>query len=94
MGLAVAGDGAVWFTDNPARALVRLAPDGTTTPFHVSTPVARLVRLAVGPDGSVWVADGTAFGITRLKDGVFTSFVAPTFRASPFGVAEIGRAHV
>jgi virginiamycin B lyase len=87
MGLAVAPDGGVWYTDNRIRAISRMAPDGRITSFTVSTPIARLNRLAIAPDGAVWFADATAFSITRLKDGVFTPHVMPSFRPTPFGVA-------
>src|SRR5262249_30032819 len=87
IGLAVDAAGAAWFTDGPARAISRMAPDGVITSFTLSTPIARLARLAVGPDGSVWFAEGTAFSVTRLKDGVFTRHEVGSIVATPFGVA-------
>src|SRR5439155_16418446 len=71
LGLAVDAQGAAWYTDVAARAISRIAPDGTITSFALGTPVARLGRLAVAPDGGVWFTDATTLSITRLKDGVF-----------------------
>lgn len=88
MGLAVAADGAAWFTDSPARAVSRIARDGSITSFPITgTPTAKLNQLALGPDGSVWFADSTAFSVTRLRDGAFTLHVLDSFRPNPYGVA-------
>jgi virginiamycin B lyase len=88
MGLAVALDGAAWFTDSPVRAVSRITPDGKITSFELTgTPIAKLNRLSLGPDGAVWFADSTAFSVTRLRDGVFTPHVLPSFRPNPYGVA-------
>src|SRR5262249_56057195 len=67
MGIAVAADGAAWFTDSPARAVSRMAPDGAVTSFALAgAPIARLNRLAVAPDGAVWFADRPPFSLTPL----------------------------
>ena len=88
MGLAVAGDGAAWFTDSPARAVSRIAPDGTISSFPLTdTPIAKLNRLALGPDGAVWFADSTGFSVTRLRGGIFTPHVFSSLRPNPYGVA-------
>jgi len=59
LGPAAAPDGSVWFAENGASRLGRVAPDATVTEFAV--PVARrraeydALRVeAVGPDGRVW----------------------------------------
>jgi virginiamycin B lyase len=88
MGIAVAADGAAWFTDSPARAVSRIAADGTVTSFALTdNPIARLNRLALAPDGAVWFADSTALSVTRLRDGVITEFRLPRSDARPFSVA-------
>src|SRR5262249_25602294 len=88
MGIAVDATGAAWFTDSPARAVARMAPDGSVTSFALTgTPIARLNRLAVSPDGAVWFADSTALSVTRLRDGVFTPHLMPSLRPNPYGVA-------
>jgi virginiamycin B lyase len=88
MGIAVAADGAVWFTDSPARAVSRMAPDGTVSSVALTaTPIARLNRLALAPDGAVWFADSTALSVTRLRDGILTPHVLASFRPNPYGVA-------
>jgi len=88
MGIAVDPQGAVWFTDSPARAVSRMAPDGTVTSFALTdTPIAKLNRLALASDGAVWFADSTALSVTRLRDGVFTPHALASFRPNPYGVA-------
>jgi len=88
MGLAVAADGAAWYTDSPARSISRITADGSITSFPLtSNPIAKLNRLALGPDGAVWFADSTALSVTRLRDGVFTPHVLQSFRPNPYGVA-------
>jgi virginiamycin B lyase len=87
LGLDVDADGGVWFTDGPARAVARLAADGSIRSFPLTTSIARLGRLAVGPDGAVWFADATTASVTRLKDGVFTRHVSRSAGAVPWGVA-------
>lgn len=87
LGLDVDAGGGVWYTDGPARAIARLAADGSIRSFPLTTPIVRLGRLAVGPDGAVWFADATTASVTRLKDGVFTRHVSRSAGAAPWGVA-------
>ena len=95
MGIAVAADGAAWFTDSPARAVSRIAADGALTSFALTdTPIARLNRLALAPDGAVWFADSTALSVTRLRNGVFTPHVLASLRPNPYGVAVDARGTV
>src|SRR5262249_56657574 len=80
MGIAVDAQGAAWFTDSWARAVSRMAPDGTVTSLPLAdNPIAKLTRLAIAPDGGVWFADSTALSVTRLRDGVFTPHVLASF---------------
>ncbi|MEW6475923.1 MAG: hypothetical protein AB1679_27005 [Actinomycetota bacterium] len=51
--LAVAADGAVWFTDPGTGAVGRLAPDGSTRMFPVSAG-RQAASIAVGPTGDIW----------------------------------------
>jgi len=87
LGLDVDADGSVWYTDGPARAVARMAADGSIRSFPLTTPVVRLGRLAVGSDGAVWFADATTASVTRLKDGVFTRHTSRSADAVPWGVA-------
>ena len=51
--LVVAPDGVVWFTDNGAAAVGRLAPDGTVRMFPVSAG-RQPASIGIGPGGEVW----------------------------------------
>jgi virginiamycin B lyase len=87
LGLAVDRGGHAWYTDAAARAISRVAPDGTVRSFPLSTPIARLGRLALAPDGAVWFADATTSSVTRLRNGAFARHEVRSLGASPFGVA-------
>ncbi len=104
--VAVAPDGTVWFTiefsdaigvlrSGKIRKLPKGKPDGTITSFEfAATPITKLNRLALGPDGAVWFADSTAFSVTRLRDGIVTPHVLPSFRPNPYGVTVDARGMV
>lgn len=69
-------DGAVWFTEEGANEIGRMAPDGTLAQFVVPTPNAGLAGVAWGPDGNVWFAESNASRIGRLNPatGQITEF--------------------
>jgi len=94
LGLDVDADGGVWYTDATARAVARMAADGSIRSFPLTTPIVRLGRLAVAPDRAVWFADATTASVTRLKDGVFTRHVSRSAGAIPWGVAVDARGTV
>ena len=86
LGLAVAPDGHVWFTDALADSIGQLSPDGSIELTPLPTGVTQFGRLSVAPDGGVWFADSWTNSVVRLKDGIFTPYVARTPNAGPFGV--------
>ena len=90
IGLGVDANGAAWFTDPSAIAVVRATAAGELQSFPLGTPIARLGRLAVAPDGAVWFAESTAYSITRLKDGVLQRHDIQSLRGGPYGVAVAG----
>jgi virginiamycin B lyase len=94
LGLDVDAEGGVWYTDPPARAVSRMAIDGSVRSFPLTTPIVRLGRLAVGPDRAVWFADATTASVTRLKDGGLTRHVSRSAGAVPWGVAVESRGTV
>ena len=94
LGLDVDADGGAWYTDASARAVARMAADGSIRAFPLTTPIVRLGRLAVAPDRAVWFADATTASVTRLKDGVFTRHVSRSSGAVPWGVAVDARGTV
>ncbi len=82
-GIAVAGDGSVYFCETPAGRIRKVAPDG-----HISTVARDLalpVDLALGPDGRIYAA---LFGGNRIvrvdAAGEATTLAAAT---GPDGVA-------
>ncbi len=87
LGLAVDAAGNAWYADSLARAIGRVSPDGTVTPYTLDAPLAQLGRLAVGPDNAVWFADAWSGGFVRLRDGEFTQYAVQSPAGGPFGVA-------
>ena len=77
--IAFAG-GAAWVTDRgPQNRIVRIATDGTKTPFPVPTRDAFPTDIITGPDGALWFMEGRADKIGRLTtDGAFTEYPLPT----------------
>jgi virginiamycin B lyase len=87
LGLGVAGDGSIWFTDALGDAIGHINVDGSRESFPLPTPVTQFGRLAVASDGAVWVADSWSNSLVRFRDGEFTVFPASSGGAAPFGVA-------
>lgn len=83
--LAVAADGAIWFTDNGTAAVGRLAPDGTVTMFPVSAG-RDPASIAVGPAGDVWF---TQYAFSKPE--VPPSPEGPAPPPDPSGPPAIGR---
>ncbi|HMH53428.1 MAG TPA: hypothetical protein VK548_24555 [Candidatus Acidoferrum sp.] len=48
-------DGNVWFTDRTTARIGRMAPNGATSFFVLSTDLTGTSTIAVGPDGNLWV---------------------------------------
>jgi virginiamycin B lyase len=87
LGLGVAPDGSVWFTDAVGGGVARMTPAGEVSRYKLDTPIVRLGRLAVAPDGSAWFAESTSYSITQLKDGRIVHHEIESPRGGPFGVA-------
>jgi virginiamycin B lyase len=87
VGLAGAPDGSVWFTDNAAHAVSRVAVSGEVTRIPLDTPSVRLGRLAVGADGAVWFAESTGYSISEIRDGKLIRHFYDSPRGGPYGIA-------
>lgn len=87
VGLAVTADGAAWFADLPAHALLRVDPSGAVSSVALGTPTVRVGRIAAARDGSLWFAEGAMHSITRLAGGVLTRHSVRYVDAGPFGVS-------
>jgi len=71
-------DGAVWFTEQGAGKIGRLATDGTVTEFPLSNPNAGPYGITSGPDGALWFTEGNAGMIGRITtSGAITEFPIP-----------------
>jgi virginiamycin B lyase len=87
LGLGIASDNSVWFTDATSEAIGHLLPDGTVERAPLPTHITQFGRLAVAPDDGVWFADNWSNSVVRLRDGAFTPFPATAQSAGPYGVA-------
>ena len=87
VGIAVAGNGAVWVAQILADALVRVARDGTLTEFPLpqgSKPHA----VAADPAGGVWATLwGTGQVIFVADDGTVSTHDLPDPESEPHGLA-------
>lgn len=84
--LAVAANGAVWFSEYQNNVIGRLDPDGKVRFFKLDTN-GFPVRLAVDRTGSLWFTDAAANRIGRLSpDGRVHYFPVPTDHAGPAGI--------
>src|SRR5207237_942519 len=65
--LVTGPDGNVWFTDIGSARIGRIATNGATSFFTLSTiPSSRTSTIAVGPDGHLWVKGFVLSGIPNL----------------------------
>ena len=56
-GLAAGPDGNLWITVPARRAIVRYAPDGSSTEFALPTRLSIPAGIASGPDGNLWFSE-------------------------------------
>src|SRR5712692_7574544 len=76
-GIAVAPDGAIWFTEAQAGKLGSLDPNtGNFTEYSPPIKVVAPIQLAVGLDGVVWFTDhgSNEFGSFNPKTGEWNKF--------------------
>ena len=53
VGIAVGGDGNLWFTEKEGNRVGRIMVDGAMTEFALPTPKAGPDGIALGPDGNI-----------------------------------------
>jgi virginiamycin B lyase len=85
-GIALGIDGNVWVTQRQPEAVVRVKPDGTSSPFTDGLPAtADLTEqdIVSGPDGNLWFVDGGTKEIARAA--VQLAPTASTGAASSIG---------
>jgi virginiamycin B lyase len=84
-GMAVAPDGAIWFTS--AYQIGRLAPQGSVTLYDVDTDFPELSPgLVAALDGSIWFVDREQIGRLSPVEEV-TDYTLPNEHANPEGIA-------
>ncbi|HXB05143.1 MAG TPA: hypothetical protein VNY77_09810 [Candidatus Angelobacter sp.] len=54
-GIAVGGDGNLWFVDSGQYKVGRMTPSGAITEFGLPAIVGGPVGITVGPDGDIWI---------------------------------------
>lgn len=65
-GIAVGGDGALWFTDAAANAIGRITTTGAISEHPLPTANAGPTTITGGPDGTIWFIEATARRIGHL----------------------------
>jgi RHS repeat-associated protein len=71
-GVAVAGDGTVYFTETVKNRLRKVTPDGTIS--TIASGFYNPMAITIGPDGNIYVADLDRYRICKVTpDGVMTT---------------------
>lgn len=87
VGVAVAADGTVWFTQQNAHQIGRLDPkSGVITEYKTPTANSGPVGITVGHDGAIWFTEAFANKIGRLdpdKPDHIEEFTIPTPVSAP-----------
>ncbi|MFI6356267.1 hypothetical protein ACIBJF_27170 [Streptomyces sp. NPDC050743] len=87
-GLTSGPDRALWFTENAAGRIGRIALDGTVTDFPTSGPDTGPTAITQGPDRALWFTETRANRIGRINSsGRLTEFPVPTAGSGPAGIA-------
>ena len=80
-GIALGGDGNVWFTSYYDGLIGRITPAGTITEFAGVAPNTQLNAITAGPQiagsNTLWVTDPTNKSIAKLTLRCATPFVMP-----------------
>jgi virginiamycin B lyase len=81
-------DGALWFTEEGANKIGRIATNGTITQFTVPTAAAGVGGIATGPDGNLYFTEFKANKVGRFNPNTqqFTEWPLPQALAGPGGV--------
>jgi streptogramin lyase len=80
-------DGNLWFTEEQANKIGRIAPAGGLTEFSVPTPNSLPQVITLGPDGAAWFIEFNANKIGRIAPtGTITEYAVPTLSS---GLADI-----
>ena len=67
VGIAIAADGSVWFTEQQGHQIGRLDPkSGKIVEYKTPTPNSGPVGITVGSDGAIWFTEAFANKIGRL----------------------------
>ena len=84
MGIAVGGDGALWFTEPYANKIGRITTAGVVTEY--TPPGSEPWSIVSGPDGALWFTELSDIGRITTA-GVTSKFAVPTSNSLPWGLA-------
>ena len=87
--VALAPDGAVWFTESSGNRIGRMNPDGSgLREFPLPHPDSGPRIIALGSDGNMWFSEHTGNRMGRITpDGTITEFDIPTPKSMPRAIA-------
>jgi hypothetical protein len=76
--VATGPDGALWFTENVASKIGRVAMDGAITEYSIPTLNAGPRHITTGPEGALWFTEFLANKIGMLApSGAFSEYALP-----------------
>ena len=87
--IALAQDGALWFTESAGNRIGRINPDGTgLREFALPNPNSAPRIIALGSDGNMWFSEHTGNRMGRITpDGTIAEFPIPTPNSMPRAIA-------
>jgi virginiamycin B lyase len=87
--IASGPDGALWFTENGAGKIGRIAVNGTVTAeYPIPTASSGPYGIAAGPDGALWFTENGSNKIGRITTGgAFTEYPIPAAASGPLYIA-------
>ena len=88
-GIAAAGDGNLWFTEDTSNVFARITPSAVITDFPDAVLGGGPRGIAYGPDGNIWIAEAGGNGaIARVTpDGGVTEFTTGLTPGDPWDIA-------
>lgn len=89
-GMARAGDGSIWFTDQKNNAVVHMATTGNVTAYALPTANAQPAGIVLAGDGALWFTETLANKIGRVTESGQMTEYSLASSSYPVGIAVSG----
>lgn len=85
-GLAIAGDGTLWFAGKEGSVVGSANPKTGEVVYYYLAPNSAAIYIHVAKNGDVWFTELTASKIGRIRNGVMTEIVLPIANSRPISI--------